>query len=108
GGLAAAVTAAHHGCRVAVVEKAPVLGGATSWSGGWAWTPGTSFAKKDGVIEEKDQFRTYLKSVIGERYQAENVDAFLDAAPEMVDFFENNTQLQFTPGAAINDIYGNL
>src|SRR5699024_6315487 len=61
GGLAAAVTAAHHGCRVAVVEKAPVLGGATSWSGGWAWTPGTSFAKKDGVIEEKDQFRTYLK-----------------------------------------------
>ena len=29
-GLSAAVTAAHHGLRVIVAEKAPVLGGATS------------------------------------------------------------------------------
>jgi succinate dehydrogenase/fumarate reductase flavoprotein subunit len=36
------------------------------------------------------------------------VDAFLDNAPEMVSFFEHNTALQFTPGAKICDIYGNL
>ena len=39
GGLSAAVTAAYHGLSVCVVEKSEVLGGATSWSGGWAWTP---------------------------------------------------------------------
>src|SRR5689334_22941896 len=34
-GLAGAVAAAHAGLDVVLVEKAPVLGGATAWSGGW-------------------------------------------------------------------------
>ncbi|MGH8486448.1 MAG: FAD-dependent oxidoreductase, partial [Pseudomonas sp.] len=34
-GLSAAVTAAWHGQKVIVVEKDPVFGGATAWSGGW-------------------------------------------------------------------------
>lgn len=108
GGLSAAVTAAHHGLSVAVVDKADVLGGATTWSGGWAWTPGTSFARRDGVVEDADDVRTYLREVIGDYYQDDNVDAFLDTAPEMVDFFHNETMLRFTPGAAIKDIYGDL
>ncbi|WP_313286327.1 FAD-dependent oxidoreductase [Corynebacterium vitaeruminis] len=110
GGMAAAVTAAYHGQRVLVVEKASVLGGATSWSGGWAWTPGTHFAKRDGVNESKDEFRTYLKGVLGPRYEVEkdNIDAFLEAAPHMVEFFAKRTSLDFTPGAKIKDIYGNL
>jgi succinate dehydrogenase/fumarate reductase flavoprotein subunit len=39
GGLSAAVTAAWHGLRVVLVEKEPVCGGATAWSGGWVWVP---------------------------------------------------------------------
>lgn len=108
GGLAAAVTAAYHGKKVIVVEKGPVMGGATSWSGGWAWTPGTHFAKRDGTVESPEHFRTYLKSVIGRYYQPENIDAFLEAAPHMVEFFEKRTRLQWTPGAAIKDVYGHL
>ncbi|PAT09787.1 FAD-binding dehydrogenase [Corynebacterium hadale] len=110
GGLSAAVTAAYHGKRVVVLEKAEVLGGATSWSGGWAWTPGNHFARQDGVREDKEQFKSYLSSVLGDRYSVEskNIDEFLDAAPKMVEFFENNTSLQFTPGVNIKDIYGHL
>ncbi|WP_129658814.1 FAD-dependent oxidoreductase [Rothia uropygialis] len=108
GGLAAAVTAAYHGMKVIVAEKDAVMGGATSWSGGWAWTPGTHFAKRDGLIEDPEQFRTYLRSVIGRYYQSDNIDAFIEAAPRMVEFFEKKTQLQWTPGAKIKDIYGNL
>lgn len=88
GGLSAAVSAAYGGKKVAVIEKASVLGGATTWSGGWAWTPGTSLARKDGVVESKEEFQTYLQAVVGEYYQEDNISAFLDAAPEMVDFFE--------------------
>lgn len=98
GGLSAAVTAAYHGLSVCVVEKSEVLGGATSWSGGWAWTPGTHFAKQDGVVESKEEFQTYLRSVLGERYdiEAKNIDAFLKAAPHMVEFFAKKTSLDFT------------
>ena len=106
GGLSAAVTAAYEGLSVLVLEREKHCGGATSWSGGWAWTPGTKFAKKDGVNETPEQFRTYLKSVIGKHYDAQRVDAFLAAAPEMVDFFETKTSLQWVPGAKIRDIYG--
>src|SRR5699024_1760245 len=104
------VTAAYHGLSVCVVEKAEVLGGATSWSGGWAWTPGTHYAKEDGVVESKEEFQTYLKNVLVERYdiESDNIDDFLEAAPHMVEFFAKKTSLDFTPGAKIRDIYGQL
>ncbi|WP_433875255.1 FAD-dependent oxidoreductase [Sinomonas atrocyanea] len=106
GGLSAAVTAAYHGLRVVVVEKAEVCGGATAWSGGWAWTPGNPLAKADGVDEDPEQFRTYLRHRLGARYDAARIDAFLEAVPHMVGFFEDHTRLQFTPGAKIKDVYG--
>ena len=108
GGMSAAVTAAFHGMKVIVVEKAEVCGGATSWSGGWAWAPGNPLAKAEGVHEDKETFRTYLREVLGDDYQADRVDAFLEAAPHMVGFFHNKTSLQFVPGSKINDIYGDL
>jgi succinate dehydrogenase/fumarate reductase flavoprotein subunit len=106
GGLSAAVTAAYHGLKVVVVEKADVCGGATSWSGGWAWTPGNPLAKADGVHEDREQFRTYLRHRLGRNYQEDRVEAFLEAVPHMVGFFQAKTSLQFVPGARIKDIYG--
>ena len=50
-GMAAAVTAAHQGLKVLVVEKAPVYGGTTARSGGWLWVPGTKLAKEQGLHE---------------------------------------------------------
>lgn len=106
GGLSAAVTAAYHGQKVIVVEKADVCGGATSWSGGWMWTPGNPLAKADGVNEDVEEFRTYLRHRLGDKYDPRRVDAFLEAVPHMVGFFHNKTFLEFVPGAKINDIYG--
>ncbi|GAA2143256.1 FAD-dependent oxidoreductase [Arthrobacter humicola] len=106
GGLSAAVTAAYHGLKVIVVEKADVCGGATSWSGGWAWTPGNPLAKADGVNEDRELFRTYLRHRLGGNFRDDKVDAFLEAVPHMVGFFHDKTSLQFVPGAKIKDIYG--
>ncbi|MEV7135714.1 FAD-dependent oxidoreductase [Arthrobacter sp. NPDC093128] len=107
GGLSAAVTAAYHGLKVVVVEKGEVCGGATSWSGGWAWTPGNPLAKAAGVNEDRELFRTYLRHRLGTKYREDKVEAFLEAVPHMVGFFQDKTSLQFVPGAKIKDIYGN-
>lgn len=105
-GLSAAVTAAWHGLKVIVVEKDPVFGGATAWSGGWAWVPCNPLARRAGIIEDIEQPRTYLKHELGEQYDPAMVDAFLQAAPQMVAFFEHHTSLQFADGNAIADIHG--
>ncbi|WP_051378284.1 FAD-dependent oxidoreductase [Derxia gummosa] len=105
-GLSAAVTAAFHGLRVIVVEKAPVLGGATAWSGGWMWVPGNPLARRAGIHESPEQPRTYLRNELGPRYDPERIDAFLDNAGPMVEFFERHTELKFVDGNGIPDVHG--
>ena len=103
-GLAAAVTAAWHGQKVIVAEKEPVFGGATAWSGGWAWVPRNPLARRAGIEEDIEQPRTYLRHELGANYNAERVDAFLEACPHMVAFFEKYTALQFADGNGIPDM----
>ncbi|WP_277963052.1 FAD-dependent oxidoreductase [Pseudomonas sp. RIT-To-2] len=105
-GLSAAVTAAWHGQKVILVEKDDVFGGATAWSGGWMWTPCNPLAKRAGIDEDVSLPRTYLEHELGERFNPAIVDAFLEAAPRMVAFFEQHTSLQFSDGNAIADIHG--
>jgi succinate dehydrogenase/fumarate reductase flavoprotein subunit len=108
GGLSAAVTAAWHGMKVIVAEKEPVCGGATAWSGGWMWVPLNPLSQADGIIEDPEQPRMYLKNVLGDKYDEARVDALLEAGPHMVGFFENHTALQFVSGTWIADIQGHV
>jgi succinate dehydrogenase/fumarate reductase flavoprotein subunit len=106
-GLSAAVTAAWHGLKVIVVEKDAVCGGATAWSGGWMWVPRNPLSQADGIIEDPELPRMYLRNELGDNYDAARIEAFLDAGPQMVAFFEKNTELQFVSGTWIADIHGN-
>jgi succinate dehydrogenase/fumarate reductase flavoprotein subunit len=107
-GLSAAVTAAWHGLKVIVAEKEAVFGGTTAWSGGWMWAPRNPLAQRAGIAEDADAPRTYLRHVLGNTYDAARVDAFLDATPHMVAFFENKTAVQFEAGNRICDTYGTV
>jgi succinate dehydrogenase/fumarate reductase flavoprotein subunit len=106
GGLSAAVTAAYHGLKVIVVEKDPVIGGATAWSGGWMWVPLNPLARRAGISEAIEAPRRYLQAELGDRFEAARIDAFLANGPRMVSFFETRTALQFSDGNAIADIHG--
>jgi len=106
GGLASAVVAAELGLSVVVLEKAPVWGGTTAWSGGWMWIPRNPLAVAAGIREDVDAPRTYLRHELGEHFDATRIDAFLEHGPRMVEFFRDRTALQFIDGNAMPDFHG--
>jgi succinate dehydrogenase/fumarate reductase flavoprotein subunit len=94
-GMSAAVTAAHNGLKVLVVEKAPVYGGTTARSGGWLWIPNTKLAVEQGIHEPAGSARTYLQHEASTHFDAARVDAFIENGPKAIDFFTEKTCVQF-------------
>jgi len=106
GGLSAAVTAAHLGLKVLVVEKEAQYGGTTAWSGGWMWIPRNPLALDAGIVEDIAQPTAYLRQELGAQFDAERVQAFLQQGPRMVEFFRSQTALQFIDGNSVPDFHG--
>ncbi len=110
GGLSAAVTAAHLGLKVLILEKESVMGGTTAWSGGWMWIPRNGLARAAGVREPLATPYKYLKNELGADFDCEGVSEkirqYLTHAPRAIDFFSRRTQLQFIDGNGIPDFHG--
>ncbi|MFK3815358.1 FAD-dependent oxidoreductase [Pseudomonas sp. NPDC089407] len=103
-GLAAAVTAAHHGLHVIVAEKASQLGGTSAWSGGWLWIPRNPLAIAEGIVEADDAPERYLRAQTHTRDLDPRQQAFLRHGPEMVAFFQQHTAVQFQSGSRMPDM----
>lgn len=69
------------------------------------WVPGNAPARRAGVIDSSAQARLYLQHETGEHFNAARIDAFLDAGPKAVDFFEQNTELKFDLGPTFADYH---
>ncbi|ACB34692.1 fumarate reductase/succinate dehydrogenase flavoprotein domain protein [Leptothrix cholodnii SP-6] len=106
GGLSAAVTAAWFGLDVVVVEKEPVLGGTTAWSGGWMWVPRNPLARAAGMAEDLAPVRAYLRHILGAQYDAARIEALLTHGPAMVQFHLEHTALRFIDGHQVPDFRG--
>jgi succinate dehydrogenase/fumarate reductase flavoprotein subunit len=106
GALSAAVTAAHLGLKVIVVEKDPQYGGTTAWSGGWMWVPRNPLAVEAGLLERIEKPLSYLRRELGDKFDESRALAFLNNAPRMVEFFRRHTALQFIDGNTIPDFHG--
>lgn len=106
GALSAAVTAAHLGLKVIVVEKDPQYGGTTAWSGGWMWLPRNPLALEAGLLERIEKPLSYLRRELGGKFDESRARAFLNNGPRMVEFFRRHTALQFIDGNAIPDFHG--
>lgn len=94
-GLTAAITAKKSGLSVIVLEKAPVFGGTTAFSGGVIWIPGNPHYEAEGIKEDRNAVHTYMRSEAGNKYDADFIDAYLDYGPEMLRYMEKETEAKF-------------
>jgi len=106
GALSAAVVAAHLGLDVVVVEKEPLFGGTTAWSGGWMFIPRNPLARAAGIDEDIAEPRRYLRAICGAQFRAERIEAFLAHGPAAVQFHLDHTALAFVDGNALPDFHG--
>src|SRR2546428_5193512 len=64
-GLASALWAAHRRLKAVVVEKAPVVGGATAYSYGGLWAPNNMLQRAAGLGDSHEKSPTLLRLFLG-------------------------------------------
>ena len=95
-GLAAAITAASHGLDVIVAEKAAYFGGTTAYSAGIVWVPGSRQARAAGIEDSADAAMRYLVAEGGNRLDGAKARTYLNDAPGILAWLEDNTHLRFS------------
>ena len=100
-GLTAALTAAHLGLSVLVIEKAGHFGGSTARSGGGIWAPGNTVLRDARVADTPERARAYL-AYVAEGVPAGRREALLEHGPDMLSLVLAMTPVRFAwvPGYA--------
>ncbi|MCA0241591.1 MAG: FAD-dependent oxidoreductase [Proteobacteria bacterium] len=104
-GMGAAIAAQVAGARVLMVEKTDRIGGSTAVSGGAIWAPLNAQSAAVGHPDTPERVRAYMRAVVGDAAPAELQQAFLDAAPAMVDFFQSHSALRLLARSHSPDYY---
>ncbi|CAG9242142.1 FAD-dependent oxidoreductase [Paraburkholderia caribensis] len=96
--LVAALVAAAKGKTVAILEKSAYLGGTSAMSGAGIWIPGNHIARRAGLIDSPEEALKYIRNVAPQGWE-ETEDSlwksFVEYAPTMLKFLEENTPLRF-------------
>jgi len=93
-GMTAALTAAHRGATVVVLEKTGVFGGSTARSGGGIWAPGNAVLRRARVPDTPEEADAYLAYVSGECVPAPLRQALLEHCADMIDVVLATTPLR--------------
>ena len=94
-GLTTSLVCALEGLDVLVAEKAECFGGTTALSGGGIWVPLSSASIKANITDSKQAAAGYVQGIVGPTLEQAQLDAFLDAAPKMVDYLDAKTAVKF-------------
>ncbi|AKK28809.1 FAD-binding protein [Mycobacterium sp. EPa45] len=109
GGMTAALRADALGFDTLIVEKSAKFGGSSALSGGGIWVPGAPSQRKAGYSPHPDGVFEYLKTITGGLVSDERLRAYVDTAPEMMEFLEKSSnwfEFVWKPGYA--DYYPEL
>lgn len=94
GALAGALLAATAGLATMVIEKTDQFGGTTAYSGGGLWMPLSGPTERASVSDSRERVDAYLDATVGPGRRHLR-DAYLDAAPAVIDRLEKNPWLEF-------------
>lgn len=91
GSVPAALVMKAAGKSVVIVEKLPVFGGTTAYSGGVIWAPDNPVYNPDGTNDSPERARTYMEAAAGQ--SADDVpqarrEAYIRGSREMVSFLQ--------------------
>src|SRR6478752_3727331 len=84
GAMTGAFLAQRAGLSTVVVEKTPLVGGTSAYSGGACWLPGSQVQQRAGISDSTDGARAYLEAVFADpdwTPDQERVEAFLTHSP---------------------------
>ncbi|MFK7731156.1 MAG: FAD-dependent oxidoreductase [Pseudomonadales bacterium] len=102
-GLCGALKAATAGLKVLVLEKDQGIGGTTLVSGGVLWVPNNRVQKAAGLEDNEKDARTYLQKLSLGQASDELIDAFVEQGPDMLEFVEANTQIEWRVSQMLGD-----
>ncbi|HJQ06158.1 MAG TPA: FAD-dependent oxidoreductase, partial [Nocardioides sp.] len=94
GALTGAALAAKAGLSVLVLERTPLIGGTSAYSGGACWLPGTDVQQRAGLPDSTEGARAYLAAVLDDPDPA-RVEALLSQAPKLVAALESDDLMDF-------------
>ena len=106
-GLAAAIVAANHGLRVALLEKSSFLGGTTAMSGGGIWIPANSFMLAAGQSDDTSTAQAYVNAIAVPGDDAV-LRAFLAAGPIALDYLCGHSELAVSTRTRSPDYYSDV
>jgi 3-oxosteroid 1-dehydrogenase len=110
GGLTAAITARLAGLAPLLLEKTPLIGGSSAWSGGVLWLPNNPLMQREGVPDSREAALRYLENfVTAQDFYSTPArrEAFLDNIAPMVAALEAQG-MQYRRCAGYSDYYDRL
>jgi len=95
--LSAAIAAHDGGARVAVVERAPSVGGTTAVSGGGVWMPQNRHMADHGLADSREEALAYMVRLTAGASPVELLEHYVDRGPGILADLEARTPLRLRP-----------
>ncbi len=94
GAMTAAIVACDRGADTLLIEKSSQYGGASAMSGGSLWIPNNHLMLDAQVNDTRADALTYLTSATAGRVPEAKLEAYVDAAPEMLRYLTDRAHLR--------------
>lgn len=108
GAMTAALRAAHAGKNVLLVEKSSRYGGTSATSGGGLWIPCNHLMADVGVEDSREDALKYIHALAGQEVSSENIEAYVDQGPRMLEWIENNSHVAYMAMEHYADYYQDI